>query len=70
MSEKELTCKYTNFIDENPKKMYVEQLAREISNIDLSDVRRQTTEKAYSAHNVYGKVENDHEEMMSEIVEF
>jgi hypothetical protein len=50
--------------------MYVEQLAREISNIDLSDVRRQTTEKAYSAHNVYGKVENDHEEMMSEIVEF
>lgn len=68
-SERELVCKYTNFIDENPKKTYVELLAREVAEIDILDACKHS-EKALSCHNVYFQEEDEHQELISEIVEF
>ena len=69
-SERELVCKYTNFIDENPKKTYVEMLAKEAAEINISDATRHCTSKALSCHNTYFPEENEHQEMISEIIEF
>ena len=70
-SEKQLTCKYINFIDENPRKVYVDMLAREVAEIQLMDARPNKIQKAYSAHNIYFQDEDDErEEILSEIIEF
>lgn len=69
-SERELVCKYTNFIDENPKKTYVETLAREVAELDLSEVYRHPSTKALSCHNSYFQEEDDHEQFAGDIEEF
>lgn len=54
-SDRELVCRYTNFIDENPRKTYIETLKKEVDGIDVYDVQPNIAEKAYSTHNTYGK---------------
>lgn len=70
-SEKQLTCKYINFIDENPRKVYIDMLAREVGEINLMDVRPGVLMKAASTQNIYFKDEDEEkEEIISEIIEF